>query len=336
MNFRPPLLALLWVTASSFGQGAHGFAPGQTIYWRDRVSGKWQSGIYLGATPGDKQPIIQQRSGEPGSQTAYDWDNVRDVNSAAPGEGPATTPAVVPLPLPMVNPKAPQPLSNIPPLPLPAKKTPAQSPAHNSATAGPGGQPLTETDIEGWLAQQLPGNPFADSSRLQQANKDLAELVKQRGTTFTNLDKVEAALNHYGINSTARGPLTHNYGPPNTKEQLFGTWITNKIGLPTHAVEGDYYVTYGEMFAAKTGTVTINSDHSYTWDTQGPQGVIRGRWDDAMPDEMGDQGGAGIILKAAKSGEDWVAYKYRAGTKEEWLGLAEVNRRSIRESAARF
>jgi hypothetical protein len=195
---------------------------------------------------------------------------------------------------------------------------------------------LTEDDIEAWLAQKLPGNPFADSQHLQQVNKELGELVKQRGTTFTDTNKLveRNVLGRFGLNADATGPMTHNYGPPNKKEELYGKWETNKIGLPTHAVVGDYYVTTLELAKAKTGTVTINPDHSYIWDTG--TGVIQGRWEDAKPDEMADQGGAGVILKGAKSGVDWVAFKYRAGTKEEWLGLAEVNRRSVRESAARI
>ncbi len=323
------LLTLL--TTALHAQAAHGFQPGQTISWQDRVSGKWQSGTYIGATPGDKQPIIQQRPGEPGSQTAYEWDKISKTPPPAPAAAPANAAAIPPLPLPM-NPGA-----NVPPLPLPANNNiPAQPQANNGPPPGPNGPPLTEEDIKAWLAQKLPGNPFADSPYLQQVNKELGELVKQRGTTFTDLKKLndENILGRYGLNSDATGPMTHNYGPPNKKEELYGQWETNKIGLPTHAVVGDYYVTTLELAKAKTGTVTINPDHSYIWDTG--TGVIQGRWEDAKPDEMADQGGAGVILKGAKSGVDWVAFKYRAGTKEEWLGLAEVNRRSVRESAARI
>lgn len=303
--------------------------PGQKIRWKDRITGQWQDGEFVGETPGGTQPIILQRPGDVGSQTAFDWDNVQNGNAPAPGA--ANGPAIPPLPMANQNPAQP-PAAHVPPLPV-------QPQADNAPAVGPAGAPLTETDIENWLAKRLPGNPFADSPNLQLANKELGELVKQRGMAFMYGDPktdFAAVLSKYGINSTARGPMSHNYGPPNTKAQLFGKWITNTIGLPTHAVEGDYYVTYGEMFAARTGTVEIKADGTYTWDTFGPQGVIQGRWVDAKPDEMGDQGGAGVILKGAKSGEDWVAYKYRAGTKEEWLGLAEVNRRSVRESAARF
>jgi len=398
------LLALL--PPSLYAQAAHGFQPGQTISWQDRISGKWQSGTYIGATPGDRQPIIQQRPGEPGSQTAYEWDKISKTPPPAPGaapaaggkgmkpgqkirwrdritgqwqEGefvgetpggkqpiilqrpgeigsqtaadwddvqdgnaaaPANAPAIPPFPLPM-NPNAPQPQANIPPLPLPANNnTPPQPQGNNVTPPGANGPPLMENDIKDWLAQKLPGNPFDDPEHMRQVHQELGELVKQRGTTFTDLKKLDALypeglLNHFGLTSTATGPLTHNYGPPNTKEQLFGKWETNKIGLPTHAVEGEYYVTTFEMSASKTGNVTINPDHTFVWETIG-QPTMRGTWRDATHDEMADQGGAGVILQNAKNGVDWVAFKYRAGTKEEWLGLAEVNRRSVRESAARI
>jgi hypothetical protein len=81
------LLALL--PPSLYAQAAHGFQPGQTISWQDRISGKWQSGTYIGATPGDRQPIIQQRPGEPGSQTAYEWDKISRTPPPAPGAAPA-------------------------------------------------------------------------------------------------------------------------------------------------------------------------------------------------------------------------------------------------------
>jgi hypothetical protein len=85
-----------------------------------------------------------------------------------------------------------------------------------------------------------------------------------------------------------------------------------------------------------TGSATISKDGTYRWDTKSAQGVIQGKWHAANADEMGDQGGAGVVLEGAKNGEPWVAFKYRASNPgEEWLGLAEVNRRSIREGAQR-
>ena len=52
---------------------------------------------------------------------------------------------------------------------------------------------------------------------------------------------------------------------------------------------------------------------------------------------MADHGGAGVVLENAKNGEPWVAFKYRAGNPgEEWLGLAQVNHRSVREGAVRI
>lgn len=85
------LFAVTSITPSLQAQAARGFRPGQTISWHDRISGKWQSGTYVGATPGDTQPIIQQRPGDPGSQTAYDWDNISQTPPPAPAAAPAAS-----------------------------------------------------------------------------------------------------------------------------------------------------------------------------------------------------------------------------------------------------
>ncbi|MBL9145955.1 MAG: hypothetical protein JNM99_19905 [Verrucomicrobiaceae bacterium] len=141
------------------GQTSRGFSPGQTISWRDRVTGQWQPGTYIGATPGDKHPIILQRPGDVGSQTAFDWDNVKDGNAAAPDAAPANAPAIPPLPMTNSNPTQPA-IANVP-------LQPGLPQASNAPADGSAGAPLTEDDIEAWLAQKLPGNPFADSPRLQ-------------------------------------------------------------------------------------------------------------------------------------------------------------------------
>jgi len=320
--------------AAAPAPGGKGMKPGQKIRWKDRITGQWQEGEFVGETPGGKQPIILQRPGDVGSQTAFDWDNVQDGNAAAPN-----APAVPPQPMQNPNPARP-PAPNNPqgPAAQPPMNNPAQPPANNAPAAGPAGAPLTQDDIRAFVAKKMPANPFADPAYREQVNKELGELVKQRGMAFMYGDPKTAfaeELASKGIGTTATAPMSHNYGPPNTKEQLFGSWETNKIGLPTHVVEGEYYVTRGEMGTSKTGKVTINADGSYDRETIG-QPTMHGFWKDATPDEMGDQGGAGVILKDAKNGVDWVAFKYRAGTKEEWLGLAEVDRRSVRESAVRF
>ncbi len=61
----------------------HSFKEGQRIQWKDRISGQWQDGTFLYATPGGKQPVIQQQPDDVGSQTAYDWDGIREPMAGA-------------------------------------------------------------------------------------------------------------------------------------------------------------------------------------------------------------------------------------------------------------
>ena len=80
---------LIAFPGSAAAQG-HGFKEGQKIQWKDRITGQWQDGKFLYETPGGKQPVIQQRPGDAGSQTAYDWDSLRQPAAA---KKPAAAPA---------------------------------------------------------------------------------------------------------------------------------------------------------------------------------------------------------------------------------------------------
>jgi hypothetical protein len=293
-----------------------GLKAGQKILWLDRVANKWTEGEFLGETPDGRQPIIRQRFGDVGTQTAYDW---KDIKAATDDTSPGAD-------LPRRNPANPL---VIPPLPL--------KPVISGATA-PGGEPLAEDEIKRFILDRVGDRPFDDPAKLRQTILELDALVKKRGTKFlynTGLNEFGAWLSAHGF--SAIGPINHNFGPPNDQNWLFGSWVTSKTGLPVQWVEGDRLITWLEIGAANTGVVTIYSNGTYRWQTDSAQGIIVGKWRAATVEEMGDQGGAGVVLEKAKNGVEWVAYKYRASNPaEEWLGLAEVNRRSIREGGIRI
>ena len=107
--------------------------------------------------------------------------------------------------------------------------------------------------------------------------------------------------------------------------------------MPVHYIESDIRITWTEIGKANTGVITINPNGTYRWNTDSPQGIIDGKWRVANEVEMDDQGGAGIVLEKAKSGDDWVAFKYRASNpNEEWLGICQVFQRANREGAIRI
>jgi len=319
------------------------YTPGQKIEYREAIGGKWEPGTFVGETPGGSQPIIRRKPSQfypQGDQTAYAW---ADIRPAAPAKEPAppaipappAPPAIPPLPVPPPIPAFPVPPA---PAPCPAVKPDPAKPL--APATAPAGAPLPEAEILDFLSGRLGTTPFADSAKLQQTKNDLGALIKARGTAFRHTSAISdfgQKISAFGMTSEVTGPLTHNFGAPNTQDWLFGSWVTSKTGLPVRYVEGDKLVTWLEIGAANTGTVSITKDGTYRWNTDSAQGVIEGKWHPASPAESGDHGGASVVLEKAKNGEDWHAFKYRAGNPgEEWLGLAEVNHRSIREGAHRI
>ena len=370
---------------STFAQSGK-YKPGQKIAWHERIYDKWEAGTFVGETPSGSQPIIQKRPGDPNSQTAFDWNEIKPLAEAAIDAAPAgsgkfkpgqkiwyrvggTWPAkweqgtfveetpggkqpIIRLKPNQFHPNGAQTayvwedVKDQPPAggaepdaPQPAKPKPGAGGVQGGKPAGPDGPPLTEDEILKFLSDRLGTNPFADSAILQKTKNDLGALIKKRGTAFLHNSAVSdfgQKISAFGMTSEVTGPLGHNFGPPNTQDWLFGSWVTSKTGLPVHYVEGNKRITWTEIGAANTGKVTINKDGTYIWNTDSAQGVIQGRWHEASVEEMADQGGAGVVLENAKNGEAWVAFKYRASNPgEEWLGLAEVNHRSIREGAMR-
>ena len=320
-NVRQPMAPKKPAAAPAAG---HGFKAGQIVQWKDRVTGQWQQGEFVGETPGGKQPIILQRPGEPGTQTAWTWDGLKTTTD---DDVPDAAPAVPPLPVkPGARPMPAQPGKPVPRIP------------GNPTPDAPGGKPLTEDEIKKFFTDRIPGKWSDNPEQFRQVKAELDNLIKKRGTAFiynTGLNDFGTWLSAHGMGY--EGPISHNYGPPNDQNWLFGSWVTSKTGLPVHWVEGDKLITWQEIGAANTGTVTIDQKGTYRWDTKSAEGVIEGKWHAANADELGDQGGAGVVLENAKSGEPWVAFKYRASNPgEEWLGLAEVNRRSVREGAMRI
>lgn len=362
------------------------YKPGQKIAWHERIYDKWEAGTFVGETPSGSQPIIQKRPGDPNSQTAYDWNEIKPWPDAAPAAAPeaagkfkpgqkiwyrvgGTWPAkweqgtfveetpggkqpIIRLKPNQFHPNGAQTayiwddVKGQPPVDGAVDAGPAAAPKpvaggnQGGKTAGPDGPPLTEDEILKFLSGRLGSNPFADSNILQKTKNELGALIKKRGTAFLHNSAVSdfgQKISAFGMTSEVTGPLGHNFGPPNTQDWLFGSWVTSITGLPVHYVEGNKRITWTEIGAANTGKVTINKDGTYVWNTDSAQGVIQGRWHEASVEEMADQGGAGVVLEKAKNGEAWVAFKYRASNPgEEWLGLAEVNHRSIREGAMRI
>ena len=105
-------LAVLAFAAAAKGQAGN-YQPGDKIEYLDY--GVWEKGVFVGATPGDKQPIIRKKPSEfypEGSQTAFDWERIRPLGAA---------PAVTTVPA--------QPAADVAPLPPPPTPKKPRRPA---------------------------------------------------------------------------------------------------------------------------------------------------------------------------------------------------------------
>lgn len=201
--------------------------------------------------------------------------------------------------------------SKLPPFPSAPTPQPGTTPGRNpamgkvealpQAAAGP---PLTEAEILKFITDRVGNTPFADSAKLQKTERELGALIKQRGTAFLHDSAISdfgQKISALGMTSEVTGPLSHNYGPPNKQDWLWGSWVTSKVGLPVKYVEGNKLMLWTEIGAANTGKVTINPDGTYVWHTDSAQGVIHGKWHEASIAEMADQGGAEVVWKMPKT-----------------------------------
>ncbi len=219
-------------------------------------------------------------------------------------------------------------------------KAPAPKPA-GTAPAPPlrGGGLLSQVDILNYLRTRLGDQPFLHPDR-EAIRKELGELIKQRGVNFRyeNLSDFSNQLGKYGASSEVIFPIQDNYGLPTKQAFLMGTWGMDIIGAPVTVTRGDKVYRQGEL-GAKGGVLTITPNGTYTWQAYNkdtPDQLIRGSWRKATPTEMRYQGGDGIVLLKAKSGWDWVVCQDRQATSGEWVRVAEVVSRQVREFGARM
>lgn len=318
-------LGILFVLASittHAGAQEGKYQPGERIEYR--ASGfpeKWGIGVYVGSTPDGTQPIIREKPNEffkDGSQRASTWEEIRPLTAKQPEKA---APAAVRQPIP-----------EGPPKPAPDQKTIYLG---NEALDG---ELLTQGEIRAFLQDRLGETPFADSRKLQQTKLDLAELIKKRGLNFRYevLSDFGKQIGKFGMTSEVAFPLQSNFGSPTKLAWLIGDWALGKIAPTVTHIRGDYLVTQGEFGVSGLGVLSIRQDGTYLWKVQGEREPIRGSWREATPQEMKDQGGAGVVLSKAKTGYDWIVSADRNTTvKGNWINISEIKTRQIREFGKR-
>lgn len=186
------------------------------------------------------------------------------------------------------------------------------------ATGAPNGTGLmTKQEIIGYMRSHgyANGQPKHDP----QVCKDLVEQIKRRGVQ-ERLEPGKDDLSPFADNGCYNERATDvveatksNLGTPITLDWLSGTWVMYVVGGTVDYAPGNGYIYRKNESLAKLGFLTINSDGAYTWKvnpSDPPAKYVRGRWRKATPEEMGLQGGAGIVLQKAAEGADWIVFKY--------------------------
>jgi len=198
----------------------------------------------------------------------------------------------------------------------------ALTPVHAAAAqsgepaAFDGSGPLSKAIILGHLRAQL-GPDRSTWQQRDQVNQRVVDAIKQRGVDFTVTDSGE--LTEAGGNSTLWSAIKNNLGRPAARSFLFGTWDATIVGQNT-LTTGD--VTVHTPSAGRTGSFTIKADGTYVWSKSATQ-VFRGKWRAATSEEMGTNGGEGLMLLGAHEGKDWIVYKRTAQTQRDEVIIAQ-------------
>ena len=175
---------------------------------------------------------------------------------------------------------------------------------------------MSKAEMIGYVRQ----HGFADGQpkRDPQVARDLIEQIKLRGVVERlnpGEDSKPFAENGYLGSQDADVVKASgmNLGAPTTISWLAGTWIMYVIGGTVDHAPGDGYIYRKNESIAKLGFLTIAANGTYSWKVNPddpPAKYVKGSWRTATPQEMGLQGGAGIVLQKAAEGADWIVFKY--------------------------
>jgi len=195
---------------------------------------------------------------------------------------------------------------------------------------------MMQAEVLSFLQTKLGDKPF-QNPRLDEIKKELGEMIKARGLDFRFDSSTDfyRQLSKYGATSEMIFPLQANYGEPTKQSWLMGAWNLGKIGAAVDYVKNNCVYRQGEIGVANVGTLSLNANGTYIWKA-GAKDSTSGKWRKATKEEMRSQGGDGIVLLKAKSGEDWiVAHDRNTTLKGDWINIAQLNPRSIKEYGSR-
>ena len=196
-----------------------------------------------------------------------------------------------------------------------AKKDPAVTPGVGVPAVGGSGL-MTTKEIVGYMRAHgyVNGAPRRDPKVAQ----DLIAQIKRRGGVSrleVGKDDLQCFAENqanYGVNDVVKASSC-NLGTPTTISWLPGKWIMYVIGGVIDTAPGDGYIHRRNESIGKLGFLSISPNGTYTWKvnpSDPPAKYVKGSWRKATEEEMGLQGGAGIVLQKAAEGADWIVFKY--------------------------
>lgn len=311
-------IALVLLAQTPARAQSRDYQPGQQIEYRSSGYPEvWEVATFLRATPEGSQPIIRQAPTEfdkEGFQRATSWAEIRAIASAPER-------------------------STVDAASDASAATHAERVDHDAtALMGDAGVGLmTRAEVIGFLQARLGDTPFQNPRR-DEIKQELVAQIKARGLDFRPRDAdpdFDRKLSKFGATSDIVFPLRDNYGAPTRQEALMGGWSLGKIGATVDYVRGDHVYRQGEIGVSNIGTLRLDANGSFDWQTVTAEST-RGTWRAATAQEMNSQGGAGLVLLDAKGGYEWIVMKDRATTLAgEWISVAQLNSRQIREFGSR-
>jgi hypothetical protein len=184
-------------------------------------------------------------------------------------------------------------------------------PANNAGGKGL----MSKQEILGYMKTHgyVNGQPKKDL----QVCRDLIEIMKKRGVReplragTDDLSPINDNACAGGVNTDVTEASVVNLGVPPTINWLAGTWTLTVFGDTVYTAPGNGYIYRHGPKTGTQGSLTISAKGSYTWN-DGKGHLIKGAWRYATSQEMKMQGGAGIVLRKAAQGRDWLVFKYQS------------------------
>lgn len=314
--------ALIAAATATAAISQRGFHPGAKVeYKAQNWPEKWEIGTFVKELPGGTQVLIREKPNEfhkEGFERAYALAEVRPVTRKEPAPN---------------NPEA----RNAPPAQPsdPPEKAEPEPTAASEADAGAG--LMSRQDVLAFLRKRLGnGDPFMNPKR-EQALQELRKEILSRGVSFRyhSIGEFANDIGKFGPPTAVTAALFENYGALAKRDSLFGKWLIAKVGATTTFERGgDVYQR--QEYGASAGSLIVNPNGSYVWDS--PSGVLKGQWRKATAEEMGksDKGGEGLVLLSAKSGADWLVFKRNEeGSQGEGIKISDLATRNLRERGTR-